>query len=73
MRGLVAFAEPIVPGSLRVIGSVGDERHALLMLTAQMSGGPFGANATLSGARLYLLDDNGKIRAEQVIFWVTPD
>jgi hypothetical protein len=73
MRGLVAFAEPIVPGSLHVIGSVGDERNALLMLTAQMSGGPFGAGATLSGARLYLLDDNGKIKAEQVIFCVTPD
>jgi hypothetical protein len=72
MRGLVAFAEPIVPGSLRVVGSVGDERNALLMLTAQLSGGPFGAKATLSGARLYLVDDNGKIKAGQVIFWVTP-
>jgi len=32
-----------------------------------------GAAATLSGTRLYLLDDDGKITAEQVIFWVTPN
>jgi hypothetical protein len=32
-----------------------------------------GAKTTLSGARLYLLDDNGRIKAEQVIFRVTPD
>jgi hypothetical protein len=73
MRGLIAFAEPIVPGSLEVIGSVGDQRNALLMLTAQLSGGPMGAKTTLSGARLYLLDDNGRIKAEEVIFFVTPD
>jgi hypothetical protein len=68
---LVAFADPIVPGSLRVLGGVGDECNALLMLTAQLSGAPMGAKATLSGARPYLLDDDGKIRAERVIFCVT--
>jgi predicted dehydrogenase len=73
MRGLIAFADPIVPGSLQVIGSVGDERNALLMVTAQLSGGPMSAKATLSGARLYLLDDNRKIKSERVIFCLTPE
>lgn len=73
MRGLIAFADPIVPGSLQVIGSVGDERNALLMLTAQLSSGPMSAKATLSGARLYLLDDNRKIKTERVIFCLTPE
>jgi hypothetical protein len=73
MRGLIAFADPIVPGSLQVIGSVGDERNALLMLTAQLSGGPMSAKATLSGARLYLLDDNRKIKTERVILCLTPE
>jgi predicted dehydrogenase len=73
MRGLIAFADPIVPGSLQVIGSVGDERNALLMVTAQLSGGPMSAKATLSGARLYLLDDNRKIKTERVIFCLTPE
>lgn len=29
MRGLIEFAEPIVPGSARVVASVGDERNPL--------------------------------------------
>lgn len=71
MRGLIAFAEGVVPGSQRVIASVGDERSALLMMTAQMAG-PDGGEMTLAGARLYLLDENGKIQVEQVIFCPFP-
>jgi hypothetical protein len=45
----------------------GDDRNALLMLTVQAD---FGAGeATLPGARLYLLDDNNKIKTEHVIFY----
>ena len=35
MVGLTQFAQAVVPGSLRVIASVGDERNALLMLTVE--------------------------------------
>lgn len=73
MRGLMAFAQGVVPGSQRVLASVGDERNALLLLTVQVSGGPDGAPMTLPGARLYLLDENDKIKAEQVIFCAIPD
>jgi hypothetical protein len=54
-----------------VIASVGDERNALLMLTvdADLPGG----RATLPAARLYLLDENNKIKAEQVIFYAAQD
>jgi hypothetical protein len=67
MAGLKQFAQAVVPGSVRVIASVGDERNALLMLTveADLSVG----RMTLPGARLYLLDEAGKIKAEQVIFY----
>lgn len=67
MVGLAKFAQAVVPGSLRVIASVGDERNALLMLTvdADLPGG----RVTLPGARLYLLDEAGKIKTEQVIFY----
>lgn len=68
MDGLVKFATPIVPGSLRVIGSTGDDHNALLLVTMKTALGPGGTDVTLSGARLYMLDDEGKIRAEQVIF-----
>jgi len=73
MTGLVALAQPGVPGSADVIGSLGDERNALLLVTAKLAGGPFGEGATRAGVRLYLVDDEGKIKAEQVIFYATPD
>jgi SnoaL-like domain len=73
MQGLIAFAQGVLPGSARVIASVGDERTALLMLTVQTAGGPDGAQITLPGAWLYLLDENGKIKVEQVVFYVVPN
>ena len=67
MVGLTQFAQAVVPGSLRVIASSGDERNALLMLTVEADL-PVG-RMTLPGARLYLLDEAGKIKVEQVIFY----
>ena len=67
MIGLKQFAEAVVPGSLQVIASTGDDRNALLMLTVEVD---FGAGTTtLPGARLYLLDDNQKIKKEHVVFY----
>ena len=70
MEGLVAFADPIVPGSVRELGAAGDEHNALLLLDLEMAGGPFGAGVHAPCARLYQADDAGKIRNEQVIFYV---
>jgi hypothetical protein len=71
MIGLIQFAKAVVPGSLRILASVGDERNALLMLTVEVD---FGAGkATLPGARLYLLDEHDKIKTEQVIFYTAQD
>jgi len=70
MDGLIKFAQAVVPGSARVIASVGDERNALLMVTVQAALGPGGAQVPLSAARLYLLDEHNKIKAEQVVFFV---
>jgi hypothetical protein len=67
MSGLIAFAQGVVPGSARVFASIGDERNALLMVTVEADLG--GGKMELPGARLYLLDDNGKIQNEQVIFY----
>jgi hypothetical protein len=72
MEGLIAYTQPIVPGSLRILTSTGDEHNALLTLTVTMAGGPFGTGATAPYARLYLLDDNNKIKTEHVIFYVAP-
>jgi SnoaL-like domain len=67
MIGLTQFAQAVVPGSLRILASTGDERNALLMLTVEADFG--GGKATLPGARLYLLDGNNKIKTEHVIFY----
>jgi SnoaL-like domain len=70
MEGLRASAGPVVPGSVRVLASTGDDRNALLLLSLTMAGGPFGEGTTAPCARLYLTDDNGKITAEQVVFYL---
>jgi SnoaL-like domain len=70
MQGLIEFAQAVIPGTARVIASVGDERNALLMLTVEAD---FGAGkVTLPAARLYLLDENAKIKVEQVVFYADP-
>jgi hypothetical protein len=70
MQGLIAFAQAVVPGSARVLASIGDERNALLVLAVEAD---FGAGpVTLTAARLYLLDESEEIKAEQVVFFVAP-
>ena len=83
MKGLASSARFAVPGSLRIAASTGDERNAMLMLTYLVDFGSgnetdFGAGAwkgqwTLSVARLYRLDDNAKIEAEHVTYYMTPN
>ena len=67
MQGLRAFAGTVVPGTLQVDASVGDQRNALVQVTVHTDGPPFGP-LTLHGARLYLFDEDDKIKEEQVIF-----
>jgi hypothetical protein len=70
MQGLVAFADPIVPGSVRELGAVGDEHNALILLDLEVAGGPFGDGVHAPCARLYQTDGDGRIRIEQIVFYV---
>ena len=70
MQGLIAFAEPIVPGSVVELGAVGDEHNALVLLDLEVAGGPFGAGVHAPCARLYQTDSDGKITIEQIVFYV---
>jgi len=67
MTGLIQFAQAVVPGSARIIASTGDDRNALIMLTVQADFGT--GQVTLPGSRLYLLDDDSKIKSEHVVFY----
>jgi hypothetical protein len=69
MTGLKMFAQGVEPGSAKVIAVTGDEHNALIMLTVRASFGPGAPTLTLPAARLYLIDDNKKIKAEQVVFY----
>jgi hypothetical protein len=70
MQGLIAFAEPIVTGSVVELGAVGDEHNALVLLDLEVAGGPFGAGVHAPCARLYQTDSDGKITIEQIVFYV---
>ena len=72
MTGLTQFARGVVPGSLNILAATGDDHNALLMLTVQAVFGAGAPTMTLPAARLYLLDETGKIKSEQVIFYAVP-
>jgi hypothetical protein len=73
MSGLVQFAQGVIPGSANVIATYGDERNALVMLTVKAAFPPDGAEVTLPASRLYLLDDDDKIKVEQVVFYLVSE
>ena len=70
-RGLTQFAKQVVPGSLRTIAAIGDERNALIMYEVSTEGGPIGAKLFPS-AQTWLLDENGKIKVERIISYAVP-
>jgi hypothetical protein len=65
-RGLTQFAQQVVPGSLRVIAALGDERNALIMYEVSTQGGPIGSKVFPS-AQTWILDENGKIKVERIV------
>ena len=60
-----------VPGSLRVIATMGDERNALIMYEVSTEGGPIGSKVFPS-AQTWLLDENGKIKVERIVSYAAP-
>lgn len=70
-RGLTQFARQVVPGSLRVIAAMGDERNALIVYEVRTGGGALGSKVFTS-AQTWLLDGSGKIKVERIISYVSP-
>lgn len=69
MTGLKKFADQIIPNSTHVIAALGNQCNALVMVTSKMSFAAGAPSITIHQARLYLLDDSGKIKTEQVVFY----
>src|SRR5258708_40018108 len=70
-RGLAQFAKQVVPGSLRVIATMGDDRNALIMYEVSTEGGPIGSKLFPS-AQTWVLDDDGKIKLERIVSYMVP-
>ncbi len=70
-RGLTQFAGQVVPGSLRVIAAIGDDRNALIMYQVDTEGGPIGSK-TFPSAQTWLLDESGKIQVERIVSYAAP-
>jgi hypothetical protein len=70
MEGLRKFAQAVEIGSAQIVASEGDDKNAMITVMVKAD---FGGNKVLiTGARLYMLDENSKIKSEKVIFFTMP-
>jgi ketosteroid isomerase-like protein len=58
-----------IPGSVKIIQSIGDDERALLVLTFESTMTTNGTKSKFVAARHYLIDENGKVKTEQVIIF----
>jgi hypothetical protein len=63
-------AKLIEPGSVQVLGAVGDESNALTLITFRIAMGPGGSMVTMARSCLCLLDENKRIKDERDSFVV---
>jgi hypothetical protein len=59
----------VVPGSVRILRSIGDDLRALLVVNFESALGLNGTKMKMIAARHYTLNEGGKIRTEQVILF----
>jgi len=71
MQGLTQYADGIVPGSTEVVDAVGDDKQALLAVNARVKYGPDAPEMDAPGARMYVFDEDGKIKIEHVLFFLS--
>ena len=72
MPGLIEFAQAVVPGSVEVLSSIGDETLAIVTMNLKVKFGPDAPEMAAPGSRMYVFDENGKIKIEHVVFFVAP-
>jgi hypothetical protein len=63
-------ARLVEPGSVQVLGAVGDENNALTLVTFRIAMGPGGSLVTMARSCLYLLNEDKKIKDERDSFFV---
>jgi ketosteroid isomerase-like protein len=71
LQGLLQSKDAVVPGSTEVVEATGDDTQALLRVNSKVKFGPDAPEMDARSARMYVLDDDGKIKVEHVIFFVS--
>lgn len=71
MQGLLQSKDAVVPGSTEVVEAIGDDTQALLRVNSKVKFGPDAPEMDARSARMYVLDDDGKIKIEHVIFFLS--
>jgi hypothetical protein len=71
MDELIRFKDAVVPGSTQVVEAVGDDKQALLTVNAKVRFGPDHSEMHARSARMYVFDNEGKVKIEHVIFFLT--
>jgi hypothetical protein len=66
----VKAAQLIEPGSVQVIGTIGDDTNALTLVSFRIAMGPGRTMLTMARSCLYLLDENQKIKEERDAFFL---
>jgi hypothetical protein len=71
LEQVIQFKDAVVPGSTEVVEAVGDDMQALLRVNSRVKFGPDTPEMDARSARMYALDDDGKIKTEHVIFFLS--
>jgi SnoaL-like domain len=71
MQGLIQSKDAVVPGSTDVVEAVGDDKQALLTVQSRVKLGPDAPEMDARSARMYVFDDDGKIKIEHIIFFLS--
>ncbi len=71
IQGLLQSKDAVMPGSTEVVEAIGDDTQALLRVNSKVKFGPDAPEMAARSARMYVLDDDGKIEIEHVIFFLS--
>jgi hypothetical protein len=66
----IKAAKLVEPGSVQVIGTIGDEMNALTLVSFRIAMGPGGSMVTMARACLYMLDEDERIKEERDSFFL---
>lgn len=71
LQGLLPSKDAVLPGSTNVVEAIGDNTQALLRVNSKVKFAPDAPEQDARSARLYVLDNDGKIKIEHVIFFLS--